>query len=110
MQNIRNHLHLIWADKIVLWLAVLFVAMVAVGWMLVALAAGTLGANHVVASIGFNGGPIVIALASFWALLRAIDFIAKGSTYRMFTAPPEPPAANIAHGPATNPGKPMAAL
>ena len=110
MQNIRNHLHFIWADKIVFWLAILFVAMAAIGWVLVAVATGAQGANHVVASLGLNGAPIVIALVSFWALLRAIDFIAKGSTYRLFHTEPEPPAAGAVHVPASNVGKPMAAL
>ena len=108
MQNIRNHLHFIWADKIVAWAAILFVAMTAIGWVLVAAAAGAQGANHVVASLGLNGGPIIIALVSLWALLRAIDFIAKGSTYRLFHTQPEPPAA--AASPTGDIGKPMAAL
>ena len=113
MQNIRNHLHFIWADKIALWLAVLFVAMAAIGWVLVATAAGVMGANHVIASLGLNATPIVIALVSVWALLRAIDFIAKGSTYRLFVAEPAPtvPTTTVATPtPAAASGKPMAAM
>ena len=113
MQNIRNHLHFIWADKIALWLAVLFVAMAAIGWVLVATAAGVMGANHVRASLGLNATPIVIALVSVWALLRAIDFIAKGSTYRLFVAEPAPTASMTTVAtptPAASSGKPMAAM
>lgn len=110
MQNIRNHLRLIWADKIALWLAILFVAAAAIGWVLVAAAAGAQGANHVVASLGLNGAPIVIALVSFWALLRAIDFIAKGSTYRLFHAQPDPEITSTAHSATPSTGKPMAAV
>ena len=109
MQNIRNHLHFIWADKIAVWLVILVVALAAVGWVLVAVAAGVMGANHVVASLGFNGGPIVITLASVWALLRAIDFIAKGSTYRLFVTEPAATTATPV-APAPSPGKPMAAM
>ncbi|HEY4125225.1 MAG TPA: hypothetical protein VGM36_11465 [Rhizomicrobium sp.] len=113
MQNFRNHLHFIWADKIALWLAILFVAMAVLGWILVAAAAGVMGADHVVASLGLNGTPIVIAWVSVWALLRAIDFIAKGSTYRLFVTEPAPAAAatpTVAPAPAVSPGKPMAAI
>ena len=104
MQNIRNHLHFIWADKIVLWVAILFVAMAAIGWLLVAAAAGAMGANHVVASLGLNSAPIIFALVSLWAVLRAIDFTAKGETYRMFHSQPEPPAPKQAS--AANTGEP----
>jgi hypothetical protein len=113
VQNIQNHLHFIWADKIALWLAVLFVAMAAIGWVLIATAAGLMGANHVVASLGLHGTPIVIAWISVWALLRAIDFIAKGSTYRLFVAEPAPTVSTTtvaAPTPAASTGKPMAAM
>jgi hypothetical protein len=113
VQNIRNHLHFIWADKIALWLGIIFVAMAAIGWVLVAAAAGVMGANHVMASLGLNGAPIVITLVSVWALLRAIDFIAKGSTYRLFVTEPAPTVTTtnaVAPTPAASPGKPMAAM
>jgi hypothetical protein len=113
VQNIRNHLHFIWADKIALWLAILFVALAAIGWVLVAAAAGVMGADHVVASLGLNGTPIVIAWVSVWALLRAIDFIAKGSTYRLFVTEPMPvvtATSAVAPMPTASPGKPMAAM
>ena len=108
VQNVRNNLRFIWADKIVLWLAMLFVALAAVGWILVALAAGPMGANHVVASLGLSATPVVI-LASTWAALRAIDFIAKGSTYRLFMGQPEAPIKQAVYASSADTGKPMAA-
>lgn len=104
----RKHLHFIWADRAVLWLAMLFVALAVIGWILVALAAGPAGANHVVASLGLNATPVIV-LASVWATLRAIDFIAKGSTYRLFMAQPEQAANSTDHAATSDHGKPMAA-
>ena len=108
MRYSRKHLHFIWADRVVLWLAALFVALAVIGWILVALAAGPQGANHVVASLGLNATPVVI-LASVWATLRAIDFIAKGSTYRLFIVEPEPAPKTTAYAAAADTNKPMAA-
>ena len=108
MKYSHKHLHFIWADRIALWLAVLFVALAVIGWILVALAAGPLGANHVVASLGLNATPVII-LASTWAGLRAIDFIAKGSTYRLFHAEPDPPVTVTSQAPTSDAGRPMAA-
>lgn len=85
MQTTQNKLRLIWADKIALSLAVLIVAIPAIGWALVALAAGPLGANHVLASIGADGAIEVLAtVLALWASLRAIDFLAGGATYKLF--------------------------
>lgn len=108
MRKFRDRLRLIWADKIVLWLAVLIVAAMAILWIMVAVAAGTDGANHVVASFGSDFGVhIIIDLVGLWALLRAIDFIAGGATYRMFSAQTKPEAASTPAAQA--PSKPMAA-
>jgi hypothetical protein len=106
VQNIRKNLRFIWADKIVFWLAILLVAMSVICWVLVAAAAGVAGANHVIASL--SGDPIT-TLVSLWAVLRAIDFIAKGSTYRLFHAESELPAATTLRTPTADVGKPMAA-
>jgi hypothetical protein len=91
MQNTSNNLRLIWADKIVLWLVVLALAVAAFAWVLVAIGAGAVGADHVLASVGVNGmvelGALILAL---WATFRTLDFVAHGSTYRLFhTAPTE---------------------
>jgi hypothetical protein len=112
MQSVPNRLHLIWADRIVLWLAIAAVAALALCWCLVSVAAGVEGANHVVQSFALNSGPIVlIALVSLWALLRAIDFIAGGATHRLVAASPEPETpSTIAHSAAAPTGKPMAAI
>lgn len=115
MRNIRhrfhfNRFHLIWADRIVLWLAILGIAALAICWCAVAVAAGVEGANHVVLSFGLNSGPLV-ALIALWALLRAIDFVAGGATYRIFVPmrEPEAPAVPVHEQPAST-GKPMAAV
>ena len=81
----RNHLRLIWADKIALSLAILLLAIPALGWALVALAAGAAGANHVLASFGTDGvAEVAAGLFAVWASLRAIDFAAGGATYKLF--------------------------
>jgi hypothetical protein len=112
MRSIQNRLHLIWADKIVLWLAIAAVAALALCWCLVGVAAGMEGANHVVQSFALDSGPIaLIALVSLWALFRAIDFIAGGATHRLVAASPEPDTAStVAHNAAASTGKPMAAV
>ena len=72
MQMTRNNLRLIWADKIVL-----------------ALAAGPMGADHVLASIGIeNVLELFCAVLAVWAMLRAVDFVAGGTTYKLFHAEP----------------------
>jgi hypothetical protein len=87
MQNIREHLHLIWADKIVLGIALVMAALAGVLWLLVALAAGLAGANHVIASFGTTVfQEAVLGFVAVWLALRAIDFAAGGSTYKLFAA------------------------
>ena len=112
MRSVQNHLHLIWADRIVLWLAITAVAALVLCWCLVGVAAGVEGANHVVTSFALDSGPIaLIALVSLWALLRAIDFIAGGATHRLVVPTPAPDtAATTVHGAASSAGKPMAAV
>jgi len=83
----QDRFHFIWADKIVLWLASAIVALFAIGWALVAVAAGVDGANHVVMSFGTDSGDdLVIGLVTLWVALRAIDFASGGSTRTMFSA------------------------
>ena len=85
----RNNLRLIWADKIVLALAILLLAIPAFGWAIVALAAGPMGADHVLASIGIeNVLELFCAVLAVWAMLRAVDFVAGGTTYKLFHAEP----------------------
>jgi hypothetical protein len=81
----QDRFHLIWADKIVLWLASAVVALFALGWCLVAVAAGVDGANHVVMSFGADSGDdLLIGLATLWAALRAIDYLRGGQTRAIF--------------------------
>jgi len=110
MRSVRNHLHLIWADKIVLWLVMLAAAALAICWCLVAAAAGVQGANHVALSFGLDPG-IGVALVTLWVVLRALDFVAGGATYKLFVPAREPEAAAIAvHEQPASTGKPMAAV
>jgi hypothetical protein len=112
MRSVRNHLHLIWADKIVLWLATIAVAALAICWVLVATAAGIGGANHVASSFGLDSAlPIAATLLTLWAIMRVIDFIAGGATYRLFVPARERqmPTMVAPEQPAST-GKPMAAM
>jgi hypothetical protein len=87
MRIAQNKLRMIWADKIALALAILLVAIPAIGWGLVALATGTMGANHVLASIGTEGALEVAAVVfAVWASFRAMDYVAHGATYKLFHA------------------------
>jgi len=85
MQNIRQHLHFIWADKIALGAVVLALFLTGMLWLLAALAAGPAGANHVLGSISqsvaLDG---FIAVAVLWVALRAIDYLRGGSTHKLF--------------------------
>ena len=99
MHDEPRRLRLIWADKIVLWLAIVLVAAAALAWLMIAIAAGIMGANHVVDSLG-NGGLMEIGafLLALWATFRALDFIAHGATYKLFHAEPAPDAPVLPSG------------
>lgn len=85
MDNLRENLRLIWADKIVLVIGISVLALTGIGWLLVAIAAGIAGADHVVASfVTEEGVYTVFSLAVFWLFLRGADFVFRGSTYRLF--------------------------
>ena len=87
MQDTANRLRLIWADKIVFWLALLSAVLMAIAWVFIAAAAGPIGANHVLASFGWGGiAEGVAGLLAFWAGLRALDFAFGGATHKLFYA------------------------
>jgi hypothetical protein len=84
MQIVKGHFQLIWADKFALAVAAAGVFVALLLWVLVAVAAGTLGANHVFATLGmasifYTSGAALL----LWLVLRAIDFAAKGATYTL---------------------------
>jgi len=110
MRSAQSRLHLIWADKIVLWLVFLGIVALAICWCLVAVAAGVQGANHVALRLGWDPD-IAIALLTLWAVLRAVDFVAGGATYKLVVPAraPETPAMTVHEQPAST-GKPMAAV
>ena len=85
MRIVQDRIHLIWADKIVLWLAFAAIVIAAVGWCLVAVAAGVGGANHVVTSFSAESGDdLLVVLLTLWVALRAIDFLRGGQTRTLF--------------------------
>jgi hypothetical protein len=85
MQKTPNNLRLIWAEKLVLCLVSLVTALAAFCWVLVAIGAGPMGADHVLASIGTDGAvELGVAVLALWATFRALDFVAHGSTYKLF--------------------------
>ncbi|HXL99179.1 MAG TPA: hypothetical protein VN932_04555 [Rhizomicrobium sp.] len=84
-----RRLRFIWADKLVLFVALSALALATFLWVLALIAAGTAGAAHLVACVGtanvVNAGAAMVAL---WVALRAIDFAAGGSTRKLFAAAP----------------------
>jgi hypothetical protein len=109
MWNILDRFHLIWADRIILWVAAGIGALAALCWCLVAVAAGVDGANHVVVSFGADSGDdVVLVLLTLWAALRAIDFIGHGATYKLLHRSDAPHPSSEA--PSASTGKPMAAV
>jgi hypothetical protein len=100
MENFRAELRLIWADKIVIALAVAIAGIAVLAWGLVAIAAGIAGANHVILSFGSGmAGGITVGLLVLWLLLRGLDWAAGGSTARLFARPhtprPHPEAMSV---------------
>ena len=105
MRSVQSRLHLIWADRIVLWLAIGVLAAAAICWCLVAVAAGAPGADHVVMRFAADSGAVVImGLLTLWTALRAMDFIARGATTRLVHRDDAPKPASTPRPT----GKPMA--
>ncbi len=80
----------IWADKTALAVAFGFFLLLALLWVLALIATGPAGATHVLDGIGVWGVELDLLIAgSLWAVLRAVDFVLRGPTYRLFTKRPE---------------------
>ncbi len=76
---------LIWADKIALSLACVGLLILFLVWLAGVVIDGEVGAHHLLASIGANAvDNCALAIVGFWAVLRVIDLLAGGQTYRLF--------------------------
>ena len=75
----------IWAEKTAFALLLAEMGVVASLWLIALLAAGRAGADHVFASIGvWRVEQGFLAILALWISFRVADFVAGGSTYRLF--------------------------
>ena len=75
----------IWADKVALFVACAFLALLALCWSLAFLAIGSLGARHLWGYMGIRGFELGLLVAgSAWVVMRSVDLMTGGSTYRLF--------------------------
>lgn len=78
---------LMWADRIALAAAAIFLALFALVVLLVFVATGMLGTTHLIQSMGLRViGYTVLIAGSLWIAMRAVDFALGGRTYKLFTA------------------------
>ena len=88
IQTIHERLRLtgfIWADKTALLLVFLFSSLLLYLWSLAFLVVGNLGAKHLWANFGILGVELeILTVGSAWIVMRVTDFLAGGSTYRLF--------------------------
>ena len=74
----------IWADKVALFVACAFLALLALCWSLAFLAIGSLGARHLWGYMGIRGFELGLLVAgSAWVVMRSVDLMTGGSTYRL---------------------------
>lgn len=75
----------IWADKVALLVGVLFSSLLLYIWSLAFLVVGNLGAKHLWGNFGIQGVELeILIVGSAWFVMRVTDFLAGGSTYRLF--------------------------
>ena len=80
--------YFIWADKIALALALLVAIAIFAFWALVVVATGMVGANHIIASVGYAGLTYVaLWIGALWLLMRGLDFIARRAVRRFSNRP-----------------------
>jgi hypothetical protein len=80
-----SSIRVIWAEKTSFALILAEAALIASLWFIAFLAAGRAGANHVFASIGvWRVEQGFLAILPLWLSFRLMDFIAGGSTRRLF--------------------------
>jgi hypothetical protein len=75
----------IWADKAALFVGVLFSSVLLCFWSLAFLVVGSRGAEHLWGYLGILGLKLeILVVGSVWFVMRVTDFLAGGSTYRLF--------------------------
>jgi len=85
--NTQEYSGFIWADKVVLITACAFLSLLAFCWSLAFLAIGSLGAKHLWRYMGVQGIELIMLIASMvLVVIRGVDFVMGGPTYRFFVA------------------------
>ena len=86
-QDIREHPGFFWADKVVLFAACVLWFLLALFWLLAFLIIGSLGAKHLWNYMGVQSIALSLLFAGLVLIvLRGIDFVMGGPTYRHFVA------------------------
>jgi hypothetical protein len=76
--------NIIWADKVTLGLAVCCAVLLVAFWSVAFAIVGGLGASHLWTRYGaMSIGLALLGLMASWLILRTLDFLAGGSTYRL---------------------------
>jgi hypothetical protein len=86
-QNNRKRSGFIWADKAVLFAACILWSLLALCWSLAFLIVGSLGAKHLWKYMGVQSIELSMLIAGLVLIvLRGVDFVMGGPTYRLFVA------------------------
>jgi hypothetical protein len=90
---------IIWADKVTLGLGVFAAVLLAAFWSVAFAIVGGLGAGHLWTRYGaMSIGLALLGLMAFWLLLRTLDLLAGGSTWRLAAHSTQELAAALAKG------------
>jgi hypothetical protein len=90
---------IIWADKVALGLALFSVLLLGALWLTAFAIVGGDGAAHLWTTYGpMSIGLLSLALMAVWLLLRTLDLLAGGSTWRLTARSAHEMAAAIAKG------------
>ncbi len=83
----RDHPGFIWADKAVLFAACVLWSLLALFWSLAFFVIGSLGAKHLWNYMGVQSIALSLVFAGLVLIvLRGVDFVIGGTTYRLFAA------------------------
>lgn len=90
---------IIWADKVTLGLALFCTVLLVAFWSVAFAIVGGLGAIHLWTRYGaMSIGLALLGLMASWLILRTLDFLAGGSTYRLMANSAQEIAAALAKG------------